>query len=45
MTLVPFLLLVLCVILCGAHIAKPVGYIVVGLAVLALLLQLFGTRL
>lgn len=43
--IIPFLLLVICVILLGAVTGKPLGYVVCGLGVLALVLQLLGPRL
>ncbi len=45
MTTVGVALTVVCLILLGAINGKPVGWVVIGLAVLVLLLQLFGVRL
>ena len=42
MALVIILLILVSQILTGAHIGKPIGWIIIGLAVLALLLQLLG---
>lgn len=39
------LLFAVCLILLGATTAKPLGYVVVGLAVLAMLLHVMGPRL
>lgn len=44
MALVIVLLLVVCVILLGAAVGKPLGWVAIGLGVLALLLQLLGGR-
>ena len=45
MSLVVLLLILICLILLGAVTGKPLGWVVCGLAVLALLLQLLGPRL
>lgn len=45
MTLVPFLFLCIGLILLGAVTGKPLGYVVVLLAVLAMLIQALGPRL
>ncbi len=39
MTALPFLLALLCLIVLGAAVGKPLGYVAIGLAVLAMLLQ------
>lgn len=40
--MVVFILICVALILVGAVEAKPVGYVVLGLALLALLIQFFG---
>ena len=45
MSLVVLLIILVCLILLGAIAGKPIGWVVCGLAVLALLLQLLGPRL
>lgn len=45
LSVVSFLIVIICLILLGAVTGKPLGYVVVGLAVLALVLQLLGPRL
>lgn len=42
MALVVLLLVVVSVILLGAAVGKPLGWVAIGLSVLALLLQLLG---
>lgn len=45
MTLVSFLFIIISLILLGALVGKPVGWVVILLAVVALLLQLVGPLL
>lgn len=44
MSLAILLIILVCLILLGATAGKPIGWVVCGLAVLALLLQLLGHR-
>lgn len=45
MSLVALLLVLVAIIILGAAVGRPLGWIACGLAVLALLLQLLGPRL
>jgi hypothetical protein len=42
---VPFLFIIICLILTGAALGKPLGWVIILLAVVALLWQLVGPRL